>query len=248
MNERDTIFGLESQQAGDFVFDDRVVRVFPDMIRRSVPGYGLIVPSIALMARRFVQPGSRIYDLGCSLGAVSLSIREAVEDANNTIVAVDSSPDMINRFRRQLEQLKSRDPTNKAIPIEAVEADILDIDINDASVVVLNFTLQFIDPGKRSELLRRIAEGLRPGGALLLSEKVRFDGEKEQALQDGFHLDFKRAQGYSELEIARTREALENTLKPDSIERHFERLRNAGFNENYTWFQCFNFASLIAIR
>lgn len=248
MTERDTMFGHESQQAGDFVFDDRVVRVFPDMIRRSVPGYGLIVPSLALIARRFVQPGSRIYDLGCSLGAVSLAIREAVTNSDNAIVAVDNSPDMIRRFRTHLAEVEAAEQSSKAIPVEAVEADILDIEFLDASVIVLNFTLQFIEPGKRSGLLSRIAHGMRPGGALLLSEKVRFQEEREQALQDRFHLDFKRAQGYSELEIARKREALENTLKPDFIEAHFARLRDAGFKETYTWFQCFNFVSMIAIR
>lgn len=248
MSERDTIFGEDFQQARDFVFDERVVRVFPDMIRRSVPGYGLIVPSLALMAMRFVQPGSRIYDLGCSLGAVSFAIREAIGEMDTRIIAVDKSREMIDGLRKNLDDPSISGDRSAAVPIETVEADVLETEVKDASVVVLNFTLQFIDPDERLSLLRRIANGIRSRGALLLSEKIRFENEREEALQSGWHIDFKRAQGYSDLEIARKREALENTLKPDTVAEHLARLQSAGFGEAYTWFQCFNFASICAIR
>jgi tRNA (cmo5U34)-methyltransferase len=114
--------------------------------------------------------------------------------------------------------------------------------------VALNFTLQFVDSGLRHLLLHRIAEGLRPGGVLLLSEKVCFVSEEEQRLQAEWHHDFKRAQGYSELEIARKRDALENVMQPESLPQHRQRLREAGFSRVYQWYQGFNFVSLIAFR
>ena len=120
--------------------------------------------------------------------------------------------------------------------------------IGNASVAVLNFTLQFLEGPKRLPLLTRIADGLLPGGVLLLSEKVRFGSADEQALQSRWHHDFKRAQGYSELEIARKRDALENVMQTDTLEQHKERLHEAGFSKVYQVFQAFNFASLIAFR
>lgn len=247
MSEKDQIYLDESLQADDFAFDERVVRVFPDMIRRSVPGYGLIVPSIALLARRYAQDGSNIYDLGCSLGAASFAIMDAVSARDCHIIAVDNASEMIERLR-MIAAKRDAEGGRDGVDLEIVEDDIFDVHVENASVVVLNFTLQFVAPARRAELLGRIARGMRPGGILVLSEKVRFKDQEEQRLQDVWHHDFKRAQGYSELEIARKRDALERTLRPETLETHIERLGEAGFSQSYRWFQCFNFTSIVAIR
>jgi tRNA (cmo5U34)-methyltransferase len=244
MDRKDRLFESEITQAGDFVFDDRVVKVFPDMISRSVPGYSLIVPMMGLLARQYAQAHTNLYDLGCSLGAVSLAMRTAVRADGASIVAVDNSLEMIRELQKKLQ-----DPGNDpGLPVEPVHQDILETRIENASVVVLNFTLQFVSPENRLELLSGIAAGLKPGGVLLLSEKVCFEDSLEQELQTTWHHDFKRAQGYSELEIARKRDALENVMQPDLMSQHTERLLEAGFSRTYQWFQGFNFVSMIAFR
>jgi len=244
MNRKDKLYDSEITQPGDFVFDDRVVNVFPDMINRSVPAYGQLVPMIGLLARRYAQPDSNLYDLGCSLGAVSLAMRMAVQARNSRIFAIDNSIDMI----RRLEDILHATPDTASLPVLPVHQDLLETRFEDASVVVLNYTLQFIDPEKRSDLLARIAAGLNPGGVLILSEKVRFEDSIEHELQTDWHHDFKRAQGYSDLEIARKRDALENIMIPDSLQQHRQRLKQAGFSRSYQWFQGFNFISLLAFR
>jgi tRNA (cmo5U34)-methyltransferase len=244
MDRKDRLFESEITQAGDFVFDDRVVKVFPDMISRSVPGYSLIVPMMGLLARQYAQAHTKLYDLGCSLGAVSLAMRAAVRAEGASIVAVDNSLEMIRELQKKLQ-----DPGNDpGLPVEPVHQDILETRIENASVVVLNFTLQFVSPENRLELLSGIAAGLKPGGVLLLSEKVCFEDSLEQELQTTWHHDFKRAQGYSELEIARKRDALENVMQPDLMSQHTERLLEAGFSRTYQWFQGLNFVSMIAFR
>jgi len=242
MSGKDTIFDEQISEPGDFVFDERVVRVFPDMIKRSVPGYGLIIPMIGLLARRYAQAGSNIYDLGCSLGTASLAMSRAVNTEVVKIIAVDNSPQMIARLKQVLAEQEG------GIPIELVQQDILETELSDASVVVLNFTLQFVDPADRLSLLRRIAADLRPGGVLILSEKLRFADPLEQQRQTEWHHDFKRAQGYSELEIARKRDALENVLEPETEAHHRSRLGLAGFNEVFRWYQGFSFSSFIAFK
>lgn len=244
MAERDRIYETAISEPGDFVFDDRVVKVFPDMINRSVPGYATIVAMTAMLARRYALPGSTLYDLGCSLGAVALAMQGAVTTPHTRILAVDNSPGMI----RRLDEILAGRGVAGGPPVETLQQDILDTEIANASVVVLNFTLQFIDPAQRPVLLQRIADGLAPGGILVLSEKICFTDAAEQDLQTEWHHDFKRAQGYSELEIARKRDALENVMKPESLEQHRERLERSGFGHVYRWHQGFNFVSMVAFR
>ncbi len=131
--------------------------------------------------------------------------------------------------------------------MELVEADICDIAIENASVVVLNFTLQFVEPEKRAALIQRIFDGLRPEDPDP-ERKFRFEDAPVNELLIDLHLDFKRANGYSELEISQKRTALENVMRTDSLPVHQARLRDAGFAHQDLWFQCFNFGSMIAIK
>jgi len=226
----------------DFVFDDKVAQVFPDMIRRSVPGYETIIAQLSIFARQFGRRGSRIYDLGCSTAASSLALARGLSHLDDyDLLAIDNSSAMLEQARHNL-----RDKVSGRLQL--ICADICDVAISNASVVCLNFTLQFIAPEQRAPLLSRIYRGLIPGGVLVLSEKLQFTDTQEQAFIDNMHLAFKRENAYSELEIAQKRSALENVLRPESLAAHQSRLRDCGFLQVYPWFQDFNFASLVAIK
>lgn len=237
---RDSLYAVPHTLVADFAFDESVTQVFPDMIRRSVPGYGNIVTMIGLLAARYATSGSNIYDLGCSLGASTLSMRRCLDKHGVTLIAVDNSEAMVEGCRANVVA------EGEGATVNVVCADVRDVEIADASVVVLNFTLQFIEPAQRLVLLQRIRAGMRPGGILILSEKVVFADEVENDFQQQLHLDFKRANGYSELEISQKRTALENVLVPETLPQHQERLKEAGFTRSHCWFQCFNFVSLVA--
>ncbi|MDU6411433.1 MAG: carboxy-S-adenosyl-L-methionine synthase CmoA [Yersiniaceae bacterium] len=242
MPNRDTLFSAPIAKLGDWTFDERVAEVFPDMIQRSVPGYSNIISMIGMLAGRFVRPGSQVYDLGCSLGAATLSMRRNIEVPGCRIIAVDNSPAMVERCRRHIDAFRAE------TPVEVIEADIRDVPIENASLVVLNFTLQFLKPDDRQQLLDTICRGLRPGGALVLSEKFSFEDGDIGELLFNMHHDFKRANGYSELEISQKRSMLEDVMLTDSVETHKARLHQAGFDHVETWFQCFNFGSLLALK
>lgn len=238
----DNIYAEPSVPVSDFQFDQRVAGVFGDMIRRSVPGYGQIINTIGDFAHHFVKPETHIYDLGCSLGEATLSIRRQIDGRQCKIIAVDNSESMLARCKENLNAYVSD------TQVELELGDIRHFTINNASMVVLNFTLQFLPPKDRDTLLNAIYRGLNPGGILVLSEKLRFEDEKIQHLLDSQHLNFKRANGYSELEISQKRSALENVMKPDPLSIHIKRIKTAGFTHFSTWYQSFNFCSMVAIK
>ena len=229
---QDNLFATPIANLGDWRFDEKVAEVFPDMIKRSVPGYSNIISMIGMLAGRFVTPHSQVYDLGCSLGAATLSMRRNIDVAGCKIIGVDNSPAMVERCQRHIDAYKA------ATPVEIIEGDILDIDINNASIA----------PDNRQRLLNRIYQGLNPGGVLVLSEKFSFQDKQIGELLFNMHHDFKRANGYSELEISQKRSMLENVMLTDPVETHKSRLHQAGFPHAEVWFQCFNFGSLLAIK
>lgn len=239
---RDTLYAHVDDVVAGFQFDQAVVDVFPDMIKRSVPGYPTIVHTIGDIAGRYAQPESHCYDLGCSLGAATLAMRRQIQAPGVRIIGVDNSQAMIDRCG---DLLKKED---QGAPVELICANIQDIDITRASVCVLNFTLQFIPVAQRLDILTAICGGLLPGGVLILSEKIMFDEVEYHQLMIDLHHNFKRMHGYSEMEIARKRSALENVLMPESVDTHKQRLVAAGFRSVDLWFQCFNFASFVAFK
>ncbi|MGR8941697.1 MAG: carboxy-S-adenosyl-L-methionine synthase CmoA [Gammaproteobacteria bacterium] len=239
---KDSIYASPLADIEAFKFDAKVVAAFPDMIQRSVPGYQAIVAAIGLLAGRFARAHSVCYDLGCSLGAATFSMLKHIDAPDCRIVAIDNSEAMVARFREHL----AKEAPNA--PVEIRCDDIRATPIENASVVVLNFTLQFIPVEDRLAFLRKIQQALLPGGLLILSEKLRFDDARQQDLQTDMHHAFKRAQGYSELEISQKRSALENVLIPETFNAHQSRLLEAGFSSAEVWFQYFNFASIIALK
>lgn len=238
----DRIYRDRDMETGPFVFNDRVATAFPDMIRRSAPGYELSLDAIGRLAGRYLRAGTAGYDLGCSLGAATLAMRHGARTADVRLIGVDNSEAML---RRCGENIAAED---HPVPVELILGDVTETPITDASMVVLNYTMQFVSPDKRTDLLAGVAAGLVPGGLLVLSEKIRIlNGEVAQVITD-LHEDFKRANDYSEAEISRKRDALENVLIPDTLSGIEARLADAGFATHGVWLQQYNFVSLIAFK
>lgn len=238
MNE-DKLYIDEKLGDEPFRFDDSVARVFPDMLRRSIPGYAASIEAIGSLAARYVTPNTTCYDLGCSLGAATLAMQQGIRADGCRIIAVDNSEAMIE---------KCRSVVAGADDIEVRLADIRDVSIENASMVVMNYTLQFLDPDARDDMLRRIADGMIGGGLFLLSEKVVDENPQMEDLLVDLHHEHKRRNDYSELEISRKRAALDNVLVPESVARHRQRLADAGFSHSAVWLRYFNFVSIVAIK
>ena len=225
------------------MFDAKVANVFEDMINRSIPGYSTIITMIGVLAERYCQANSTIYDLGCSLGGASFAVLNRIQREDIELIAVDNSKAMIEKLKEAVT-----DNIKNSRKLSCQCEDILDTDISNASVVILNFTLQFIPVEQRAELLKKVFAGMRVGGILIISDKITFPDEKLNQLFIEMYHSFKENMGYSKLEIARKRAALENVLLPETLEIHKTRLTQIGFRSFDAWFQCFNFASMVAFK
>ncbi|MGD9201057.1 MAG: carboxy-S-adenosyl-L-methionine synthase CmoA [Chitinispirillia bacterium] len=236
----DKLYSEKQKIVETFAFDEQVADVFNDMINRSVPGYSTIISMMGTLARKYIWPDSNIYDLGCSTGTATLAIRHNIRHPNCRIVAVDNSSAMSERCRIQCK----RDISN--VPVDVLCKDIESVTIENASMVVLNFILQFISQKKRASILKRIYDGLLSRGILILSEKISYNNCTMQEVFQSLHEEFKRQNGYSDLEISQKRAALEKVLIPETLKTHMDRLQKTGFSQINLWFTCLNFVSIIA--
>lgn len=241
----DTIFA-DKDSDGPFRFNEAVAQVFPDMLKRSIPGYAATIEAIGSLAARCVTADTLCYDLGCSLGAAAIAMRQGIRASGCRIIAIDNAPAMVRRCKQVVAEECARDPD--ATPVEVVQGNIRDVDMHDASMIVLNYTLQFLPVDQRDEMIARIYAGLVDDGVLVLSEKVVDPDPEMEALLVALHHEHKRRNDYSALEISRKRAALENVLIPETVADHRDRLLNTGFRSAAVWQRYFNFVSIIAIR
>ena len=238
----DNIYRTRDAESGSFEFDDAVADVFPDMLKRSIPGYGASIQAIGTLAADYAQPGTRCFDLGCSLGAASIAMHRNIEHSDCRIVAVDTAPAMVEKCRDAL----ALEPGPAEVSV--MQADARQVEIVNASMVVMNYTLQFLPVADRPAMIERIFAGLNPGGIFVLSEKVVDEDPELERVLTRLHHEFKRRNAYSDLEISRKRAALENVLIPDTEQQHIDRLRQAGFQHVGVWLRYMNFLSIVAIK
>ena len=242
---KDKIYQSAHTGVARFQFDARVANVFSDMIARSVPGYLQILELLPTLVRKFRQDDAQYYDLGCSLGAGMLAMAQGL-DTPSKLIGIDNSAAMLEQAEAIVAGL-GETALGQHQPELRCE-DLSDSSIDNAAMVLMNFTLQFIETDKRAPLLRKIFAGLRPNGVLVLSEKIEFeDSLTNQTLID-IHHQYKADQGYSKLEIAQKRDAIENVLIPETLAVHTQRLRSIGFEVVVPWVQNLQFVSILAIK
>lgn len=244
---KDTIFAEVKENLTPFRFDDSVASVFNDMISRSVPSYQPILSMLPTITRQFRKNEVNYYDLGCSLGAGLHAMAEGLKHTDNLenvkadLIGVDTSKAMLERAR-------SYECPYDNVSISFIEQDIMQTPIENAAMVLMNFTLQFIPVEQRDRMIQSIANGLNPDGVLILSEKVCYSDKATNDTMIDIHHRYKADQGYSQLEISQKRDAIENVLIPETLETHLNRLKRAGFSVITPWLQNLQFISILAIK
>jgi len=239
---KDEVFKGEIEKASDFKFGANVAKVFDDMVNRSVPYYGEMQRMIAELAADHAKKNSYVYDLGCSTGTTMIGM-DTMVDQDIVFVGVDDSQEMLDKCKSKLMEIGfSRDYELSCTDLGK------GVKIENASVVVLCLTLQFVRPIYRERLLQDIYAGLNSGGVLILVEKILAEESNFNRDFIKYYYDYKRRNHYSELEISQKREALENVLVPYKLSENITLLRDKGFNHCEVFFKWYNFAGLIATK
>ncbi|MEO8402959.1 MAG: carboxy-S-adenosyl-L-methionine synthase CmoA [Chitinophagaceae bacterium] len=239
---KDEVFKGEIEQASDFKFGANVAKVFDDMVNRSVPFYGEIQRMMAELAADHAKEGTDVYDLGCSTGTTMIGM-DTMVNQNIRFVGIDDSQEMLDKCKSKLLELGfSRDYDLRCVDLST------GVNVSNASVVVLCLTLQFVRPIYREKLLKDIFDGLNPGGALILVEKILAEESNFNRDFIEYYYNYKRRNNYSELEISQKREALENVLIPYKLTEDITLLRDRGFAHCEVFFKWYNFAGIIAVK
>jgi tRNA (cmo5U34)-methyltransferase len=239
---RDEVYRAQRERIGDFTFDRSVAGVFDDMVTRSVPFYTEMQRMIVELARDFATPNSAVYDLGCSTGTTFANMHPYL-DPSVRFVGFDNSQEMLDKCRGKLLEAG----VNRALDLRCRDLDE-GADVEDASMVALVLTLQFIRPLNRNKLIADIYRGLRPQGCLILVEKVLAEESLFNRLFIKYYYDLKRREGYSDTEITQKREALENVLIPYKLQENIKLLRDSGFREVDVFFKWYNFCGIVAVK
>lgn len=242
---RDQVFTSEDERASDFAFDDKVAAVFDDMLNRSVPFYGEQQKLITDIAKRFWIPGTPVVDMGCSLGTTLLNIANELEEVEQ-FIGYDNSQPMIDKAMANIDRAEE---TNRVeLRMADLNSSLDDVKLHNASVVTICWTLQFIRPLQRDRLIKKIYDEMADGGVLIITEKVLTNDTSMNRFFIDFYYDYKRRNGYSEEEINKKREALENVLIPYRFDENFELFRRNGFQIVETFFQWYNFAGFLCVK
>jgi tRNA (cmo5U34)-methyltransferase len=238
----DEVFKDEVKLVPDFKFSSKVAHVFDDMVNRSVPFYGEIQRMVSELAADYAKEGTNVYDLGCSTGTTLIGMDVSMPK-DIKFIGVDDSADMLEKCEQKLKE------AGLVRPYELQVADLhREVKIENASVVVLCLTLQFIRPVFREQLLKQIVKGMVPNGALLLVEKIVTEDSQFNRNFIKYYYNYKRRNQYSELEISQKREALENVLIPYKLSENVHMLREAGFSHCETFFKWYNFSGILAVK
>jgi tRNA (cmo5U34)-methyltransferase len=235
MQEKDTVFNRKMEKS--FEFDESVASVFDDMLSRSVPFYEDVLELTVDLILKHVDEGGRVTDLGCSTASTLLKLYTKSEQ-KLSLQGVDNSEAMLQRAQRKIGAYNAE--------IELLSGDLITMKLRQSDIFISNYTLQFIRPLQREKFIQKIADALSEEGVFIFSEKIVYEDKKLNATMIDIYHEYKKEQGYSDLEIMQKREALENVLIPYTEQENIEMLKTNGFKSCTTIFKWANFVTFIA--
>jgi tRNA (cmo5U34)-methyltransferase len=241
-DHKDEVFADDQHPVGDFAFNATVAHVFDDMVSRSVPYYEEMQRMVCELAQDFAQPNTSLYDIGCSTATTLLTL-DGMIGPDVQFVGIDNAPDMLDKAAQKIEA----SGTNRPIDLRVVDLH-RGLAIDNASVVTMLLTLQFVRPLFRERVMKAIQAGLNDHGCLLMIEKLTSEDTTFNRLFIQHYYDFKRRNGYSEIEISKKREALENVLIPYRLDENVQLLKEVGFRSVEVFFRWYNFCGIVAVK
>lgn len=230
--------GIESKKAG-WTFGKNTYKNFDSHVKKSVPGYEEGHDIISSLSDFFIKDNSHIYDLGCSTGSLILKLSSAQTKKNTHFFGYDTEISMIN-YAKKINSKKKN--------VKFIKADINNISFKKADLIIAYYTLQFISPRTRQNLINRIYKSLNWGGAFIFFEKVRGPDARFQDIFSHLYNDFKLKNGFSAEQIFNKSLSLKGILEPFSEKGNLDLMKRAGFLDIVTIQKSICFQGWLAIK
>lgn len=217
---------------------DGIEDSFDSHISKSVPLY-LTAHELAVEASDFfIRDRSIVYDIGCSTGTFLNKLWARKKDKSPRLVGIDTVESMIQHAEN-----------NRADPsISFLCASVYEVDFDPSSMITSFYTIQFIPPSIRQDVINRVYNSLEWGGAFLFFEKVRAPDARFQDISSQLYTEFKMRNGYAADEILQKQMSLKSVLEPFSSQGNLELLKRAGFVDIMPIFRYVFFEGLLCIK
>ena len=231
----------DSIEAGNarWTFGGGVPEHFDEHVVRSVPYYRDSHDLIASLSDFFLLNGGLVYHLGCSTRSLSRRIALRAADRGVRLVGIDREPEMVAAARHNCRDLPN---------VDIQEDSIVEMSFEPADMIVSAYTIQFVPPRHRQQLFDKIYAALNWGGGFFLFEKVRAPDARFQDMMTAQYADYKRGQGFDDVEIANKARSLKGVLEPFSTQGNLDLLARAGFVDVMTVFKYVCFEGFLAIK
>lgn len=233
--------GIQAANAA-WTFGADTPKNFDSHVRRSVPfyeeGHGLVVQ----LSDFFVKRDSVCYELGSATGALTKKLAER-HSKSVKWVGLDSEAAMVAQAKTSLDA-SDKKPGN----VQFLNEDINLFPYEPSDFMVSYYTVQFVPPRLRQELLNRVYQSLNWGGAFVLFEKVRGADARFQDILTNLYTDYKLQQGYEPQEIIAKSRSLKGVLEPFSTQGNIDLLKRAGFADIMTIFKYVCFEGFLCIK
>jgi len=241
---------MKKQNVGDKIktegsnwrFRGNVVDKFDDHVKKSVPLYLEGHQITCDLSKFFVKDNSIIYEIGSSTGSLSIKLSESNKLKNDVhFIGLDIEKDMVDFANQCLAKTKIDN-------VSFEHADIVSKELEKSDLIVSYYTVQFIPPAVRQQVIDKLYQSLNWGGALIMFEKVRAPDARFQDIISTIYLNYKMKQGYSEENIISKMMSLKGVLEPFSTQGNIDLLKRAGFTDITSVQKYLSFEGFLAIK
>jgi tRNA (cmo5U34)-methyltransferase len=228
---------IEAKNA-NWKFNGSMVEHFEEHVKKSVPLYLEGHQLITKLSDYFVKDDSICYELGSSAGTLTHKLAQHHAFRGAKFIGIEIEEDMVEKAK----ELYS------APNLSFICDDMNTVELQKADLIVSYYTIQFIHPKLRQQLIDKIYNTLNWGGAFIMYEKVRANDARFQDIISNLYMEYKLDQGYTPKEIIAKAKSLKGVLEPFSTEGNIDMLKRAGFVDILSVQKYMNFEGFLVIK
>jgi tRNA (cmo5U34)-methyltransferase len=225
-------------KTGAWSFGGKVPNKFESHIAKSVPLYLEGHQIIVRLSDYFLKEESVCYDIGCSTGNLLNKISQHTNKKKIKLYGIEKEKSM---YKYASSKIKEKN-------IKFINKDFRSIATKKSDLIISYYTLQFINPSIRQNILTKIFKTLNWGGAFIMFEKIRGNDARFDNMLNSLYLDFKEDNKLSVKDILLKSKSLRGVLEPFSDSGNLGLIKRAGFKDVQTIMQSLCFKGYLCIK